>query len=1390
MAARPRPVLLVLPLLALLGCVAKARADADWPVPRGPARTPPVYSYDPKDVARLPRAFLDDAEAVTLYSGTSHTIAADGTVETTTHEVTRLNSRKGIEKLGEYQAITFNPSHEKLTLHESRVLKADGRVVPLGPRHVQLRDIGTDYQVYDQGKQLILSFPSLQVGDAYEVRWTVRGKDPEFGGEFFTRYTFGDDTYPIARDELHVRLPVAKPFKYAVINGKLDLKVTEKDGQKHYRWRVTNRPGLPRDTDHPSKEELRLQVACSTFASWDAVGQWKRTLRAECWKCTPEVRRTVAEITRGLKTPTEKARALTHWVRRNIRYLSRGPSGRGYTPHLPHQVLGNLFGDCKDQAQLLAVMLREVGLSPWLVTLGTRDDGQVLESVPSPWGTHALLYVEIDRKGHWIDTTITQAGWDFLPRSDRNRVAYLTRDGTLKLLRTPPLTAADYRVEQTTFVQVQPDGTAKCRREAIYHGSGAWGRRESWLDVPPGERRRLISAELQDAYAKARLLALAIDEKNLLDFDRPVRARQEFAIPKHFTGTDTREASFTDSPVWSRFLGYHLDPERTLPFELHAPFESRHRHVITLPLACRFDGVPEERDVRSKWGSFQRTVKTFPDNPRRLEFTTHMRLERTRVEKSDFVEYQRFHDEVSRAYRVWLNVRATKDLADAPALEKHLAGQTKGDPFTARVLARLYLDHDRFGAARRVLDRALLLTADDRALWELRLEAAANLRERAALYRELTTRFPKETTYALALGATCVRRGEHEEARKVLVPLTSNASGKVRARAHYQLARSALRQGEAEAALKHLNVATLSDAATLKSGEALLFRARVHERLSQPIEAIAALRVGLLLEPQSADLLGALVPLERGQGLPTEALDHLRRYTITVGRDAAGLARAAELHWMLGRTEDAFELARRARDIGYSARAQRIIGLAYLKKGEYANAAFHLDRADLDAEGLVGLLRAQLVLGHLDAAARRAEMVSSFEPPAAPLVALEKAIQALVKRRDALLAAWPQPKERRAAATRIVNGFVCAEHRLRQGLSREPIERLMAESCTEALPFGPALALRGWLHAERGQLRRALTDAEGALALAPLDARAHLVRGRVRLEQGKAGALADLEHAVRLSARQDADALHWLASAQHDAGRTDTALRLQEEAARLRSDDTAIRTQLRQLRTAAGWTDLFSDGLAAFRTPTDRWQQIGAVTLDPKNARRFVAKDGQSVWYNGPKGNARNLYTKQKYGDLELHLEFNLPKGSNSGVKFHGHYEIQLTDSFGAKKLTGDHCGGIYPRAEARPRYHHIDKGIAPRVNACTAPGTWQTLEVVFRAPRFDAKGKKIANARIVRAMLNGQVIHADLELRTPTGDRWQNAEMAEGPLMLQADHGPIAFRNVRVRVSSTGQRK
>lgn len=213
-----------------------------------------------------------------------------------------------------------------------------------------------------------------------------------------------------------------------------------------------------------------------------------------------------------------------------------------------------------------------------------------------------------------------------------------------------------------------------------------------------------------------------------------------------------------------------------------------------------------------------------------------------------------------------------------------------------------------------------------------------------------------------------------------------------------------------------------------------------------------------------------------------------------------------------------------------------------------------------------------------------------------------------------------------------------------------------------------------------------------------------------------------------------------------------------------------------------GWRNLFTDDMSAWRAPTRGWQWVGGVHPDTANPRRLAATSGGGVLVNGPNGRAENLVTKDQFRDLELHVEFLVPKGSNSGVKFHGQYEIQILDSWGVEKPTASDCGGIYPRAELQPRYHLLDEGVPPRTNAARRPGEWQTLDAIFQSPRFDSAGKKTANARFVKVVLNGKVIHEDVEVPTPTGHAWHDKESPAGPLLLQGDHGPVAFRNLRIR--------
>ena len=189
------------------------------------------------------------------------------------------------------------------------------------------------------------------------------------------------------------------------------------------------------------------------------------------------------------------------------------------------------------------------------------------------------------------------------------------------------------------------------------------------------------------------------------------------------------------------------------------------------------------------------------------------------------------------------------------------------------------------------------------------------------------------------------------------------------------------------------------------------------------------------------------------------------------------------------------------------------------------------------------------------------------------------------------------------------------------------------------------------------------------------------------------------------------------------------------------------------------------------------WVFCQDVALDPEDPKKLVAKSpGKGPVMFNSNAKTQDWVTTRTWGDADLTIDFCIAKGSNSGVYLHGLYEAQIFDSYGTpvEKLETKDCGSIYHR--------WIDNkpvgGSVAKVNASLAPGQWQRYHIVFRAPRFDKSGRKTENARFVRVELNGQLVQENVEVDGCTRACLEIPEAPKNPIMLQGDHGPVAFRN------------
>jgi hypothetical protein len=199
------------------------------------------------------------------------------------------------------------------------------------------------------------------------------------------------------------------------------------------------------------------------------------------------------------------------------------------------------------------------------------------------------------------------------------------------------------------------------------------------------------------------------------------------------------------------------------------------------------------------------------------------------------------------------------------------------------------------------------------------------------------------------------------------------------------------------------------------------------------------------------------------------------------------------------------------------------------------------------------------------------------------------------------------------------------------------------------------------------------------------------------------------------------------------------------------------------------------------------WTATPAVIWDESNESKplkgaYISGDRIVNTIEAPNTVASDIVSVRKFGDMEIYLEFLVANKSNSGVYVHGLYEIQILSSYGKDPgSSGLPVGSIYD-------YHKQVNGkwvggVRPLVRAERPSGQWQSLHIHFQAPRFDSEGNKISNARFIRVLLNGILIHENVERKAMTRSGMMMPEAPENPaMMLQGNHGPIAYRNIYVR--------
>ena len=203
----------------------------------------------------------------------------------------------------------------------------------------------------------------------------------------------------------------------------------------------------------------------------------------------------------------------------------------------------------------------------------------------------------------------------------------------------------------------------------------------------------------------------------------------------------------------------------------------------------------------------------------------------------------------------------------------------------------------------------------------------------------------------------------------------------------------------------------------------------------------------------------------------------------------------------------------------------------------------------------------------------------------------------------------------------------------------------------------------------------------------------------------------------------------------------------------------------------------------------------GAIVLfDGKGTNLFRGKSGGEVDWPIEEGalvsasggtRSNHIVSAVHFRDADIHVEFMVHEkaGGNSGIYIHGHYELQIFNSFGKQTPDMGDIGAVYGFA-------------APLVNAARKPGEWQVYDIRYRAPRRNAEGK-IVEEGLITAWLNGKKVQESTKVGEPRSVyhpyrykstpylqqmQQRQLETSIGPVFLQDHDSPTRFRNVWIR--------
>jgi hypothetical protein len=314
---------------------------------------------------------------------------ADGTYTLKNFICLRVNIPQDIDDLSR-RIISFNEQLDTLKVVEAYTVTPSGQRIDVKPEAIKTQSDSDNGSGFSSDMETVIVFPGVAVQSQVCHRIEKVRHTPVLAGRFsFEYHMFPYEVMEQATLDIVLHDPQAVVETRKLTGGIIH----QKDGVRHYRYTHVITDEISPNTGEPPRGEFESSLWISNYADYAALARAYHAGAAPMAAITPEIQALADQLTQGKTGTRAQVKAVYDWVVKNIRYVAITVGHGGLVPHSAASVLQHRYGDCKDKAVLLEVLLRAKGIESAAVLMQT-DPVYTLPQPPQLSAfDHVITYV-------------------------------------------------------------------------------------------------------------------------------------------------------------------------------------------------------------------------------------------------------------------------------------------------------------------------------------------------------------------------------------------------------------------------------------------------------------------------------------------------------------------------------------------------------------------------------------------------------------------------------------------------------------------------------------------------------------------------------------------------------------------------------------------------------------------------------------------------------------------------------------------------------------------------------------------------------------------------------------------------------------------------------------